>query len=338
MRHPRFPALVILLCGGAAACSATPPAGDGEETARTSARAIVGGVPAPGFPEAVRIDSNKTNEPGDFICSGSLIAPRVVLTAGHCVLDNQNWKVTAPYAGGQTAAGTDGALFDYVQDNGMIDPSRHDVGLVFLDSPISLSAYPEIAAQPLPDGESVVGIGRMVDTVDAPPDMYVSEPSTVFDGADLASFPVPFDYAAVPYLSEPGDSGGMVVPAFASDPHLVVGVVSGTSWLDQKDKSTWTAIIARVDLVHDWIVEQVDLHGGFDGKGEPPEPPKGCAHDPCSTGKRLAPVCGDAVDEVCGFDWYCCSVEWDYICVAEIADVTGGKMCGCHGGDGWGFD
>src|SRR5262249_12382042 len=151
MRHPCFRVMqpmAIALFGGVVACSATPSASDGEETAGTSARAIVGGIPAPGFSEAVRIDSNKTTEPGDFICSGSLMAPRVALTAGHCVPDNTNWKVTAPYAGGQSATGSDGGLYDYIQDNGMIDPSRHDVGLVFLDSPIVLAAYPEVAAKP----------------------------------------------------------------------------------------------------------------------------------------------------------------------------------------------
>ena len=55
---------------------------------------IVNGAPATNYPEAVLINSKTAA--GGFSCSGSMIAPRVVLTAGHCVLDVTSATVVAP--------------------------------------------------------------------------------------------------------------------------------------------------------------------------------------------------------------------------------------------------
>jgi hypothetical protein len=47
--------------------------------------------------------------------------------------------------------------------------------------------------------------------------------------------------------------------------------------------------------------------------------------------------CGDAGIEacVCAFDDYCCSTQWDDICVGEANDSC---MAGCDGGGGGGGD
>jgi hypothetical protein len=51
--------------------------------------------------------------------------------------------------------------------------------------------------------------------------------------------------------------------------------------------------------------------------------PIGCAHSPCKTGGVLVPGCGpDACTQwICSVDSYCCNVEWDSICVAEVGSV-----------------
>jgi hypothetical protein len=53
---------------------------------------------ASAYPEAVLLNGRKQTDPQGFVyhCSGSVIAPRVVLTAGHCVVGLSEWQVTAP--------------------------------------------------------------------------------------------------------------------------------------------------------------------------------------------------------------------------------------------------
>jgi len=52
----------------------------------------------------------------------------------------------------------------------------------------------------------------------------------------------------------------------------------------------------------------------------------GCAHDECETGGPLALGCSDCVDSVCGYDDWCCSNDWDSVCVEEAQDD---ENCDC---------
>jgi hypothetical protein len=51
-----------------------------------------------------------------------------------------------------------------------------------------------------------------------------------------------------------------------------------------------------------------------------------CAHSECSEGNKLTATCSQCATDVCAQDSYCCSTEWDDICV-DIAATKGSCSC-----------
>jgi hypothetical protein len=214
---------------------------------------IVGGSKASDHPEAVLVDM------GGAACSGSVIAPRVVLTAGHCVDGESTWTITAPYAGNQRASSRKGITLDWKDVGGdAVDPSKHDVGLVILDTPIMLTTYPPLAKNPLADGAQIVNLGRIDDGSFSSTDLFVSKPITIKDASGDG---FPYDYISTEII-QPGDSGG---PVEAAGTKKIVAVNSGAGG--------GTQVLARVDLVFDWIQKTIaDNGGGGGGSGDDPVP------------------------------------------------------------------
>src|SRR4051812_42649143 len=172
-------AIALAVCVGATACSA----GTGSGLEATGARedAIIGGTPATTYPEAALVSLNSYGQLSGY-CSGSVIAPKVVLSAGHCVYQVDSWDITAPYGGGSASA-TSGATYDWADESGSVNPDMHDVGLIFLDTPIVLDSYPTLASSPLSDGTNIVNIGRIQDGQLSESDLFVSSPLPVYEGA-----------------------------------------------------------------------------------------------------------------------------------------------------------
>src|SRR3981081_2926095 len=83
------------------ACSAPPGQGTQERPEATAA-AIINGSKESADEEAELVDMYQGGQPF-AACYASVIAPTVVLTAGHCVDNITSWKVTTPYAGNQKA-------------------------------------------------------------------------------------------------------------------------------------------------------------------------------------------------------------------------------------------
>ncbi len=209
----------------------------------TSASAIVGATTASDYPEAALIDM-----PGSA-CSGAVIAPYVVLTAGHCVEGRSSWTVTAPYANGQRAEVASFEVYDYNDPGEQVNPNQHDIGLLYLATPIRMARYPKLSAAPIAEGAALVNVGRIADGQLSTTDLFVGAPVAAQDGAATG---FPFAYATAE-LIESGDSGGPVLVAGSQD-HEIAAVNSGGGGGSQ--------ILARVDLLHAWIEERVAAHGG----------------------------------------------------------------------------
>jgi V8-like Glu-specific endopeptidase len=276
----------------------TPP-----DDARTEQ--IVGGSEATQYPSAAIVNMKQGGWQVSS-CSGAVIAPRIVLTAGHCVVGEfDNWTVRAPYASNQTATSHQALVYDWTSNGETVDPNQHDVALLVLDSPIQLAVYPEIASSAVSSSTKVRNIGRINNGVMSNTRLYVSQPLSVVSGS---SYGYPYDYASSEVI-ESGDSGGPVVVDNVL-PHRIVAVNSGAGGGIQ--------VLARVDLVRSWIVAQIAAHGD---SSAPPPPPAACQHPICEEGGKLAASCDACVQQICAADAYCCSTAWDGQCVSEVASI-----------------
>jgi len=232
-----------------AACS-NPAPEDGAESATGS---IVGGRRATSFEEVALVDTSS------FLCSGAVIAPHLVLTAGHCVHGASSWTVTTPYAGGQRARATR-RWTAYVDAGDSVDPDSNDVAVLFLDTPIVLAQYPTLARSAVPSGTKATNVGRIHDGRASSSDLFVGRPVTLRPGSASGWR---FAYVSDEIIEE-GDSGGPVYTADAA--HQLVAVNSGGGDGSQ--------LLARVDLAFDRIRGFIEADGA--PQGEAPGGAGGC--------------------------------------------------------------
>lgn len=245
------------------------------------ASAIVGGTPTSEYPAVLFLQA-----PDGGYCTGTLVAPDVVLTAAHCGLTAE-WTATVMSVD-QPIASRD--VVEVVFHRYFADArymTDHDLSLARLSGDLPAEPVPFVTApfdQP-PFGKNVVGVGFGMD-----------------DGVGLTGGGVkrvgvfPITWATADYLQGGdratsvcyGDSGG---PAFLSIDGVptLVGVTSGTAETCRY-LSRWT----RVDMyAGEFVTPYVDAWSGP------------CARDgTCVTeGCRTAdPDCGP-----CGVDGICSS-------------------------------
>lgn len=254
-----------------AACSAEAPAEEEIETASTEQPIIGNPDPASSHPEAALVDMVQGGRVVSH-CSGALIAPRVVLTAGHCIDRYAAWIVTLPFAGGQRANGIAKENYDYIGNTGeFVNPNQHDVGLIVLDRALTVSAFPEVASRAAADGALAFAVGRKRDGALSTTALYESDPFAIRSAAPNGS---PYAYRSDRVI-EPGDSGG---PVYASGTKRIVAVNSGTG-------STYQ-VLARTDLLATWIAEKVRANGGSASGTPSPAPTPSPTPSGCTTNER----------------------------------------------------
>lgn len=290
-------AVVVAGCSSADATSSDAPRDDGEAVA-VSVEAIIGGTPANAYPEAAILDIDRGASGTWYACSATLIAPRVVLTAGHCVDGHTSWGV---YVHQEYRLSTSGITYDWAENGAkLVNPNHHDLGLLFFDKPIVLATYPTIATRPLPDGSKVLNIGRILDgTLTS---SSYQAPAVVSSGAAIG---YPFDYMSSTVI-QPGDSGGAVI---ADGTHELVAVNSGAG--------AGVQVLARVDLLASWIQAQIAAHappsGGGTSDAHTPAPPVAGSPDceqekepndePTSATPMNKRICG-ALSTAADVDWF----------------------------------
>lgn len=333
--HTRMAALVVAL----AACHGGPddggselPPADGELGER--AQAIIGGQVSSGDPAVAALIF--TYEGGrTALCTGTLIAPDVVLTAAHC-LDGQEPLSRTAYFGTTPFGRDDDAIaeidiVDFTYDIGFdIDnlEAGHDIGMVRLASPVPavdpvpLNYMPTTAMM----GQSIrlAGFGR-TEPIPADPDqddgggagIKRQTVSTIRPYSEV--FPTggdPPDLVAYGQAGEAtcqGDSGG---PNFVT----VDGVEYVAGITSFGDEGCTAAAGTRVDRYTSYITSYVDNGGAA------------CIDDGICESSCLTPD-PDCAATQCGADGTCqraCGAR-DPDCVAS-ARVVGGCSAAARGG------
>lgn len=173
------------------------------------------------FPEAVLV-----NMPGRRRCSGVLVNPRTVITAGHCTNDligapSSSITVIAPNAGGQRSQAV--VAYDVYKGTALsIDPNTRDLAMLTLDRPITVDYYPPIHEKTVGNGRLLRAVGREHDGQISDDDLFVGKKVPAHRGTP--DF-FPLDYYTRPIV-ESADSGGPVYVGRYKKRQLA-GVVAG---------------------------------------------------------------------------------------------------------------
>jgi MYXO-CTERM domain-containing protein len=278
------PRSLLLLCAAAAALAACRPTASPAGRIR---RPIMGGQPAPAgaYPEVVAIMDLGGSEPAQYYCSGTLVAPQVVVSAAHCVTDETCWQAPcaayAPetvgvYFGDDTTGGVPFAQVarvaavyvpdTYPRGEATNDPTGlgrdDDIAVLVLAEPV-----PDITPAPVLDAAGLAALAA------GTPALMVGFGATNpdYSGDDGRKY-----FATTPFEQRtdwevfiggpgqpdtcPGDSGG---PAFLVDgtTRVLVGIT-----VRGPDNTTVNCGVGGIDTLAtpylDWIARVVASDGG----------------------------------------------------------------------------
>jgi V8-like Glu-specific endopeptidase len=252
------PWLTVALFGVAACDPASDdPSGRSAPLAQDKAAILGTQRPATLYPEAVTIRVN--NSFADF-CTGVIVAPRVVLTAAHCVVFNPNstWTLVAPFAGMQSRTAATGEPIDpafasVTRSNFNTRNDLRDLGLLYLDVPfenvpVAILSPTRFAANTGANPVRVSAVGRSAPVANAGLALSVDTPLL---------WPTAGDFYMREYstlrITTPGDSGG---PLFVEGTHKLVG----TERVYDATRDYWAEIYGAT---FDAVQAKIAAHGGF---------------------------------------------------------------------------
>ncbi|HEY2054904.1 MAG TPA: serine protease [Solirubrobacterales bacterium] len=313
----------------AATATASPRVGDGSARANAAAPAnpratgsVIGGHNATiaDFPSLAFIEGVQAT--AGYACTGTVVAPRVVLTAGHCVEDIESSSIVEP---GLIAVATGVSNLKKIEPAQVSKVERvlaypdfnptelhGDAGLLILTAPvtappIALATGADAALYEAGDELTVAGWGIDNRSTGHTPNQLqaatvpIEEASRCKEG--LRRFYPFFDPSRqVCALDAPhfhittchGDSGG---PAIATRPDGTPVEVGVTSLGDGTCNPASPAVFTRVDQISSWVQSWINAVEA--GAPTPPiKVPK--AHIPLLTRERSEEISGLAMEEAFG--------------------------------------